>query len=204
MKTKVFLFPLPSTVYQPVIRKPLRIFEPRYLKMINTAVAENVPVALCYGLKDYEEGTIGIDHESLHYVKEVCGCGRPLVIDETEDGELMIILEPYKKVLIESIISDSIDYNVASVREIIDFESVMPENFLHLNQLKNHFILWSKAYFKNEDERKEIARVAEDYEVLIALFCEFIVFDPTIKQQILEFEDINDKISFLYDYHFRS
>ena len=197
MKTKVFLFPLPSTVFMPVIRKPLRIFESRYLKMIRTAVDENVPVALCYGLPDYEDDTIGIEHESLHYVKSICGCGKVTILEETEDGELLIVLEPYKKIELDSIISDGINYNVATAREVIDFESVMPQNFIKLNQLKNFFLTWAKNYFKNTKELEEISKISEDYSILVALVSEFIVYNPDVKQQVLEFEDINDKILYL-------
>ncbi len=197
MKTKVFLFPLPSTVYMPVIRKPLRIFEPRYLDMIKTAVSDNIPVALCYGLSEYEDDTIGIDHESLHYVKSVCGCAKVTIVEETQDNELIIYLEPYKKIILESIISEGLSYNVATAQEIIEFETILPQNFLRINQLRDFFLTWAKAYFKNTKELEDVSKVSLDYSILIALVSEFVLYDPDIKQQVLEFDDINDKLRYV-------
>lgn len=43
---KLFLFPLGETVLHPGTSKPLNIFEPRYLKMIEDAVSSKTPIAL--------------------------------------------------------------------------------------------------------------------------------------------------------------
>jgi Lon protease-like protein len=199
--TKVFLFPLPRVVYQPVLRKPLNIFEPRYVDMIHRAIEERIPVALCYGLPEEEEGTIKIDHESLPFVKNIAGCGIPTLLQQNPNGpEMLIVLEPMFKVEIAHLVQSEAPFNVALAREIVEFETVFPENFIQLKQLELEFRNWGKTYFTDNRQFEEVIGSLSDPVLLVAAICEFIIENPGLKQAILELDDINDKVKILTEW----
>lgn len=199
--TKVFLFPLPRVVYQPVLRKPLNIFEPRYVDMIHRAIEERIPVALCYGLPEDEEGTIKIDHESLPHVKKIAGCGIPTLLQQNPNGpEMLIVLEPMFKVEIAHLVQSDSPFNVALAREIIEFETVFPDNFIQLKQLELEFRNWGKTYFTDNRQFEEVIGSLSDPVLLVAAICEFIIENPGLKQAILELDDINDKVKILTEW----
>lgn len=52
---KVFVFPLTGCVFYPNTAKPLNIFEPRYLEMINDSLTTQTPIALAFA--DEGDGT---------------------------------------------------------------------------------------------------------------------------------------------------
>lgn len=199
--TKVFLFPLPRVVYQPVLRKPLNVFEPRYVDMIHKAIEERIPVALCYGLTDEEDGVTRINHESLPYVKCIAGCGIPTLLQQNPSGpEMLIVLEPMFKVEIMQLLETDEPYNVALAREIIEFETVMPDNFISLKHLELEFRNWGRSYFADNKQFEEVIGSLSDPVLLVAAICEFIIENPGLKQAILELDDINDKVKILNEW----
>ncbi len=197
---RVSLFPLPNMVYFPVINKPLNIFEPRYLEMVEQAVSNDELIGLCMGLREEEPESVSIEHESLHYVKNICGVGVPQILERRENGELTILIKPKMKVEILRSTMTSFGYNIADAREIIDFNSVMPENFLVYQQLKGHFTLWAKNYFKSEAEIKHLIDAVDDPRMLVAMCCEFILVSSMAKHQVLELDDVNVQVQVLFDY----
>jgi len=199
--TKVFLFPLPRVVYQPVLRKPLNVFEPRYVDMIHTAIEQRIPVALCHGLTEEEEGTIHVNHESVPHVKAIAGCGIPTLLQQNPNGpEMLIVLEPMFKVEIMQLLDTEAPYNIALAREIIEFETVLPENFISLRQLELEFRNWGRSYFADSAQFEDVIGSLSDPVLLVAAICEFIIENPGLKQAILELDDINDKVKILNEW----
>ncbi len=199
--TKVFLFPLPRMVYHPVLRKPLNIFEPRYVDMIHRAIEEQIPVALCHALGEEEEGTIRVEHESLPFVKRIAGCGVPSLLQQNPSGpEMLIVLEPMFKISIVHLAQSATNYNIAVGQEIIEFETVLPENLITLRQLELEFRNWGKTYFTDHNQFEEVIGSLADPVLLVAAICEFVVDNPGLKQAILELDDINDKVKILSEW----
>ncbi len=196
------IFPLPNLVYFPVLNKPLNIFEPRYLKLVDQAVSDDQYIALCMGLHEEDGDAVAIEHESLHYVKDICGVGKVQVLERRLNGELTILVKPVLKMRLHNSVASPHGFNIGTGREIIDFDSIMPDNFLIHNQLKNFFLIWAKNYFKQEQEYIHLRDSIEDPSVLVALICEFVLTTSLARQQVLELDDINDRVSLLADYLF--
>jgi Lon protease-like protein len=195
---KVFLFPLPKLVYQPVLAKPLRIFEPRYLEMVNEAIKRDIPIALCHGLASKGSDCIEIDHESLHFCKRIVGVGYPQIVQKDDDkSELLIMISPFTKAEIISIESEDRPFNVALAEECIEFETVLPHNMIKLKTIELEFKKWANLFFTDEAQLSDILESFSDPLFLVAAFSEFVIQSQEAKQQILELDDVNDKIDFI-------
>lgn len=105
------LFPLPGALLLPTGQLPLNIFEPRYLRMVDDALAGVRLIGMIQPRSDDEDG-----RPLLYQV----GCaGRITGFNETDDGRYLINLSGIRRFrLIEEVASDA-PYRVARV----DFEA---------------------------------------------------------------------------------
>lgn len=79
------IFPLAGAVVMPGVQLPLNIFEPRYLNMVDAALAANHLIGMVQPLS----GTAFDDMPELHRV----GCaGRITSYSETSDGRIVMVL----------------------------------------------------------------------------------------------------------------
>lgn len=79
------IFPLSGAVVLPGVQLPLNIFEPRYLCLVNDALAAEHLIGMIQPIGDTEVE----EHPSLHRV----GCaGRITSYSETDDGRIQLVL----------------------------------------------------------------------------------------------------------------
>src|SRR4051812_27857844 len=99
MISSFFVFPLPGMVFFPATAKPLNIFEPRYIKMIDDAVQSNSLIALAFS--DYYRlhgFSLDRDNQSNLQIRRIAGVGRPTVLERRTDDTMLIVLEGKGKV----------------------------------------------------------------------------------------------------------
>ncbi|MFG1494753.1 LON peptidase substrate-binding domain-containing protein [Halobacteriovorax sp. GFR7] len=200
---RALLFPLHKVSYQAILKKPLNIFEPRYIHMIHEAEQTNTPVALAYATlqdADDEADTIAINHEKYHAVKRMVGLGRVQILQKSKDGTMLVVLEPLFKGLIMDVYNEDLPYNTIEVDPITEFLTVMPEHMISLQRLGLLFRHWAKSFFKNQVEYDALMEATQDPVVLVGAITEFVVTSPDLKQGILEIDDINAKIDVLLEW----
>lgn len=198
---RAFLFPLHKVSYQAILKKPLNIFEPRYIQMIHEAEKFGVPVALAYAsFKNDSDDLIEIDHEKYASVKRVVGLGRVQILQKSKDGTMLVILEPLAKGIIHEVYNEVKPYSSIEVETVAEFLTVLPEHMISLQKLGLVFRHWAQSFFKNKSEYDALMEATKDPVVLIAAITEFVVTSPDLKQAILEIDDINAKIDILLDW----
>lgn len=84
LPTSLPVFPLPGALLLPGCRMPLRIFEPRYLQMVEDAIAGNRLIGIVQPLTD--------DDEFEPELQQVGCAGRVASLKQTEGGEYSISL----------------------------------------------------------------------------------------------------------------
>ena len=84
LPTSLPVFPLPGALLLPGCRMPLRIFEPRYLQMVEDAIAGNRLIGIVQPLTD--------DDEFEPELQQVGCVGRIASVKQTEGGEYSISL----------------------------------------------------------------------------------------------------------------
>ncbi|WP_290732949.1 LON peptidase substrate-binding domain-containing protein [Halobacteriovorax sp. JY17] len=201
MSKIVFIFPLPKISLQPGTRKPLNIFEPRYLQMVKDACAKNIPIALAYGLlegdKAVESSCVSILHEALPHIHKTLCMGVPEVVQECADGSMVIMLPGKIKGKVTKVIDSSAPYIICEYEELLDQNELKPENILLLRRLKTQLEKWVSKTVKLECQKDILNPCLTQPCRIVGLYVELLIESPEIKQEILEMSDINDKIQYL-------
>jgi Lon protease-like protein len=197
MNNRVHLFPLGQISLQTGIQKPLNIFEPRYLQMIEDSMKADIPVALVYGKTDLEAGDLEIPHEIYGQIKPIAGLGVPRMIQKSEDGTMVIMLPGEHKGRITKIVKTDTPYIVAEYEMLEEELKLNSENILLLRRLTTKLSKWIDENMRMPGQKEAILGQLNEPCRVVGLYCEFIIDDPCVKQKVLEIDDVNEKIHFL-------
>ena len=197
MKNIVHLFPLTKISLQPCTQRPLNIFEPRYLQMIEDSLKNEIPIALVYGKTDFEEGDLEIPHEIYSQIKPISGIGLPRMIQTSEDGTMLIMLPGEIKGRITKVLKTDTPYIVAEFEQIKEVQKLECENVLLLRRLATNLKKWVDANVKMPGQKEALFGSYDEPCRIVGLYAEFVVDSPEDKQKVLEIDDVNEKIQFL-------
>ena len=104
---EVFLFPLMNVALFPQTTKPLNVFEPKYIAMIKEAIAQKKPIAIGF-IEDPEHDQVLPISDGLNFVNRIAGYGIPQIVEERENGTLLIFLQGQGKVHLDKKINSKI------------------------------------------------------------------------------------------------
>lgn len=190
---EVFVFPIGNVVFYPSTSKPLNIFEPRYIQMVRDSIRTGTPIALAY-VDEPDQQYIYNPGAELTFVRQVAGYGFPLILEEREDGSMVIFLQGQGKVKLGAVKRDSKPYICCEAEAI-------PENHLVKNELAARFMTlnkvlnrWIQDHVPDPESQKQFLRNIQSPEEVIGCFASYLVADHDMQQLILESNDINEKI----------
>ncbi|MEO1222812.1 MAG: LON peptidase substrate-binding domain-containing protein [Pseudomonadota bacterium] len=172
------VFPLPGVLLLPDGDLPLNIFEPRYLAMVDDALAGERLIGMGQPLDPNEEGP----KPALYEV----GCaGRITSLEETEDGRYLITLTGVCRFRIQQEIATTRGYRRFGIDWSLFSPDMAPDTDLELDHDRLHRVL--KTYFKQQgiSANWEAIQNTPDARLIVslAMICPFA---PTEKQAILE------------------
>jgi Lon protease-like protein len=197
----VFIFPLPQFVLQPGTQRPLNIFEKRYIAMVQEAVKTKTPIALAYGLYDYEDDCLAIQHESLPYIKRIAGFGEVEILQKKSDGTLVVLIKAAGKILIDqTTLKQEFGFLQGSGEVISENHIITDENQFMYKRLKTLLSQKLKNTIKNQQQIDIIMADIKSPEKVTNFYAEFVVHDAQVKQQVLE-NDLDEKVKILSHYN---
>ena len=194
------VFPLSGALLLPGIEIPLNIFEPRYVKMIDDAMAEKRLLGLVQPEQKFYSKLI--KNKPLYKV----GClGKIRTFNETDDGRYMIILSGVSRFELDTEISSDKDYRKFEVNY-----DKFKEDFL-IKKLREDFTLdLSKtelmkkidSYLKGSENYTGLANINElmntESAFLIDFLCSYMPFSAQEKQLFIESKTIEERAKTLY------
>lgn len=206
----VFLFPLTSLSLQPGSLKPLNFFEPRYRRMLEASLDEGTPIALVYGhhknnwpAPEFDElGNLEIPHESLVAIRRTACAGLPHVVQRSQDGSVLVSLEGQHKIWIEKLLpylnqgeqSSPLKAKAIELQENLELD---PQYQLMYRLIEKDFREWiehSSPQLKNHPLYQKMFRTPAS---MVSLYTDLVVKDPIVKQQVLECDELNEKLAIL-------
>ena len=188
------LFPLPGALLLPNSRLPLNIFEPRYINMVEDALASKH--RLIGMIQPIKINTGDSLKEANKYQKVGCA-GRIVSFTETDDGRYLITLEGISRFKFTKEIKHQNPYILSEIDWGLYANDLVP--FEGLNSFdRNGFLEILKKYLDS-------AQIASDWEVLKKAREEVLVnslsmlcpFEPEEKQVLLEAETIVNRLDVL-------
>ena len=188
------LFPLPGALLLPNSRLPLNIFEPRYINMVEDALATKHRLI---GMIQPIKLNIGDSLKEENKYQKVGCAGRIVSFTETEDGRYLITLEGISRFKFSKEIETQKPYILSEIDWGLYTNDLVP--FEGLNSFdRNGFLEILKKYLDS-------AQIASDWEVLKKAREEVLVnslsmlcpFEPEEKQVLLEAETIVNRLDVL-------
>lgn len=194
---EVFLFPLVNVTLFPRTTKPLNIFEPRYLSMIKDAIAMQKPIAIGF-IEDPSKVENVQPGDRVNFVREVAGFGVPQIIEERLNGTLLVFLHGHGKVKLREVKDVSRNYIICEAEIIPETDQVRPELIQALNALTKILTRWIHTHIPDPTQREVFMNNVIHPEEIVGAFSSYLVRDYDLQQMVLEFNNINDKIEFLF------
>lgn len=207
---EVFLFPLTSLSLQSGSLKPLNIFEPRYRCMLEESLEHNIPIALVYGhhkkhwpATEFDHtGNLDIPHESLVAIRRTACAGHPHVVQRSQDGSVLVSLEGQYKIWVEELLpfesegqkTNPLKAHASLLEENDELESAYQ---LMYRLIEKDFQQWIESSSPQLKEHPLYQKMFHAKANMISLYTDLVVKKPILKQQVLECDNLNDKVELL-------
>jgi ATP-dependent Lon protease len=185
---KCFVFPLTHANLFPLTTKPLNIFEPRYLQMIEDSIETKTPIALAYV------------PENGDTYRAIAGFGMPQVIDQRPNDTVLIFLAGQAKVRIlqEDTSDHGKPYIIADceiVIEDLNVDESLQSKYMVLSQL---LVQWVQKHIPDPEQREIFIRSLKGPQEIASAFAAYLIRDYDLQYEMMEIFNINDQIRYLH------
>jgi uncharacterized protein len=183
------VFPLSGSLLLPRTDLPLNIFEPRYLMMMEEAMAGNRIIGII-------QPQIGDEGEKPELEKVGCA-GRITSYSETDDGRLLITITGVSRFEVKKEMSSKTPYRLAAVSYApfaIDFVNETGSRSVDRDQLITAFRQYLEANNMSADWN-EVQSIST--EVLVNTLSLLAPYPPREKQALLEAPDLKSRADVL-------
>ncbi len=191
---EVAVFPLTRVTLFPKTTKPLNIFEPRYIAMVDDCLKNDRLVALVFSEPTSQKvQELGVEGR----LRSIAGVGRVNLLDRRDDGTMLIMLEGIGKVRLEKVIEDETPYLRASARWISESRDLSVENIFIMHRLVKDLGRWLNAHVQDVDARQAFMKKLTTSEERINAICSLMVLDSEMQQSLLEVDSIDERCALL-------
>ncbi len=185
---QAFVFPLPGMVFFPSTTIPLNIFEPRYIQMVNDAVASQTPLALTMDVPGEEGEGRGR--------KVIAGFGEVSVAKRNPDGTMVILVKGQGRVELDEVVQQT-PYIACMARVVSEVDDL---DWSHRGQVKafrEMLSAWADEHIPSADHRRMLLHEVNEPKKLVECIASLMVRDPAARQAILETSDINERVTLI-------
>lgn len=187
--TEVPLFPLSGAILLPQTQRPLMVFEPRYISLIDDILQTNRILGLIQPMRDEEESPSGDDVP----LKKTGCLGYLRAFEEQETNQYMIVLEGICRFNITDETPTQKPYRIAKVNLdpfMQDFN--LEAGIDRVN--RDEFISSMRSYAKFADIEFDWAGIENiQTALLINMCCVLAPYGPQEKQAFLEAKSIFER-----------
>ncbi|THB79530.1 MAG: peptidase S16 [Desulfobulbaceae bacterium] len=171
------IFPLAGAVVMPGVQLPLNIFEPRYLNMVQDALANDHIIGMIQPVRDTGEEAVQL--------QRVGSAGRITSYSESDDGRIIMVLTGICRFGVYEEIGEFKGYrrviaDWSSFASDCDEEDVQLSNRAGLFEILHHYIDARQLEISWDD----LGKLADG--PLINLLCSYLPFEPEEKQALIE------------------
>ncbi len=179
------LFPLPGAILLPGGQLPLNIFEPRYLALLDDAMAGERIIGMIQPAADAEAGP-----GKTPALRQVGAVGRITQMSETGDGRYFVVLSGVARFNIVEEIEAPTPYRQARVDFDRFADDFLPQDAIPAPQRESlNSIAFALTQALQLDIAKKDLEAMPDFD-MIAVFAMIGPFNPAEKQALLEAPDI--------------
>lgn len=189
---KVAVLPIPDLVFFPGTSLPLYVVEPVFIRMINECVQENMLVGISMA-----EPLVYIFGHKRPTPKNICGIGKPIILEEMHDGTLKVLIKGFGKVRLGPV-EQNLPYLIYSCEEypdIQDMHGMLCDS--KVERLKGLLDDWVLETISDSVERKHFQDKINSIREVIDYISMFLIKDHEMRQLLLENTSLNERIQML-------
>lgn len=184
MDNRVFLFPVDNILLFKKVTLPFHIFEPRYIKMVQDSIDQDVPIGIVPG------------HSDQNYQGEICVAGLPHILKTYGDGRMDIFITGTVKCLL-SYADQNFPYKTFHYHELEE-NLIVDENLsMELESLRNMLERWAMHFLIDQEQRMNFSQTLEDPEILVNYCAVFLLDELGTKRDVMVAETMRKKIQIL-------
>lgn len=184
---KCFIFPLPQVNLFPLTTKPLNIFEPKYIEMVQKSVEQKIPIVLAY-----------IPENGDTY-RKIAGFGVPQIVDRRADQTMLIFVPGQGKVRILSEVDQhNQPYIVAEcevVHEIEDLDESLKPKYMALSKL---LVSWVQKHIPDPQQREFFIKSLIGPREVIGACAAYLIKDYDLQYEVMEQYSVSAQLQFIY------
>ena len=193
---ELFLFPLPQVVLYPGTVKPLNIFEPRYIKMIHDSMRTETPIALGH-VDEPGRHVSTMPGRTPDFVRQVAGYGMPVILEEREDGSLLVLIQGQGKAHINEIKDAREPYLVVDAEPLAEIKVLDPAASATVGELRRMLFGWIMRHVPDTSQQQHFIESVKSPEEVLGCLASFMVRDADMQQYLLEESEIRVKSDIL-------
>lgn len=185
---KVFyVFPLTNLNLFPRTTKPLNIFEPRYIDMVNKSIESGTPIALCFVPEGAEE------------IRPVAGYALPQVVEQRPDGTMLVFMSGQGKVRLD-LESLKTEDSISSMSGVVLSEDTVLEDAIRPQYIALYEVLvrWVTQHIGEPIQRETFINSLRGPIEVVGAFSAYLVYDYDLQYEIMEINNLSEQIKFLY------
>jgi len=189
---KVAVLPIPDLVFFPGASLPLYIVEPVFIRMIRECVDQNMLVGISMA-----EPLVYIYGHRRPSPKNICGIGKPIILEELYDGTLKVLIKGFGRVKLEQV-QQNLPYLIYECEEYGD----QPElnGFIaddKIERLKGLLDSWILETITDSVEREHFQENISSMKQVVDYISMFLIQDHEMRQLLLENTSLNERIQML-------
>lgn len=187
---EVAVFPLTNVTLFPQMTKPLNIFEPRYIKMVEDSLQNNGLIALVFAEPTSQRvQEVGVKGR----LRSIAGVGRPSLLEKRDDGTMLILLEAVGKIRLGNVIEGDEPYLKATASWVREERELSAENIFILHRLMKDLGRWMTVHVQDDDARRSFMAKLTSAEHRVNAICSLMVLDSEMQQTLLEIDSIDER-----------
>lgn len=185
------VLPIPNVVLYSRTSLPIYILEPIYIDMIKTCIKDNVPVAISKASET--------DHQNIrgrYRPSEICGYGRPIILEENIDGTLKVLIKAIGRVRLLEVDQNLpyLIYQAECFHDKVESEKLHGPQIQNLKKLLDN---WLEVNILDSYERETFTNSLTSIYHVIDYICMFLVQDPELRQLLLENNSLFERVQLL-------
>jgi Lon protease-like protein len=189
---KVAVLPIPNLVFFPGTSLPLYVVEPVFIRMIKECVEGNMLVGISMA-----EPLVYIFGHKRPVPKNICGIGKPIILEEMFDGTLKVLIKGFGKVRLGAIEQNLpyLIYNCEEYPDIKDTYGLVCDS--KVERLKELLDNWVVGTISDSVERKNFQDKVNSASEVMDYISMFLIKDHEMRQLLLENTSLNERIQML-------
>ena len=184
---KFFIFPLTNINLFPHTTKPLHVFEPRYVEMVNQSIQHGIPIAVCFVPEGSSE------------IRPIAGYAIPQIIERKLDQTLLVFMSGQGKVQLDlkTISTEDLVSSMQGrpVDEDRSLDEALKSKYMNLSEV---LVRWITTHITDPTQRETFIRSLTGPQEVVGAFAAYLIYDYDLQYEAMELTSLGDQIRFLH------